>query len=229
MLRESKVIEQMELLGITDITTNRQTRNGTVIWKLPIKKYGQFIEVGSFKSGYVRRMNGGYTPYQLNKCEPTVEYHPDYKWIKDDEGNWDHQIKTGKYNKYVGKRRITIDNEVDRIEYLITYCLKNYYINQANEIENGNYITKWEHEYEMKNGSLDRVRELQTENRELRGKVGDFLKCEDTDCMTNFKYSGGQIENMENGDIFVHEQHAYWNKLPSSVQVIIDGHKYKIK
>jgi hypothetical protein len=47
--------------------------------------------------------------------------------------------------------------------------------------------------------------------------------------MTHFKYSGGQIENMENGDIFVHEQHAYWNKIPNSVQVIIDGHKYKIK
>ena len=58
---------------------------------------------------------------------------------------------------------------------------------------------------------------------------GDFLKCEDTDCMTNFKYSGGQIENMENGDIFVHEQHAYWNKIPNSVQVIVDGHRYNIK
>ena len=220
--------EKLELLGIQEVTTNRQKKNGTRIFKLPIKKYGQYIEVGSFKSGYVRRMNGGYTPYQLNKCEPTVEYYKDYDHFQDQNGNW-RQEPSGKYNKYVGKRRITIDNEVDRIEYLITYCLKNYYINQANEIENGNYITKWEHEYEMKNGSLDRVRELQTENRELRGKVGDFLKCEDTDCMTNFKYSGGQIENMENGDIFVHEQHAYWNKLPSSVQVIVDGHRYKIK
>jgi len=63
MLRESKIIEQMELLGVKDITTDKQTRNGTVIWRLPIKKYNQFIEVGSFKSGYVRRMNGGYTPY----------------------------------------------------------------------------------------------------------------------------------------------------------------------
>ena len=114
-------------------------------------------------------------------------------------------------------------------------------------IENGNFIPKWKHEYEMKNGRLDRVRELQTENRELHLQItrlkeerdviylnqkynnGDFLKCEDTDEMTHFKYSGGQIENMENGDIFVHEQHAYWNKIPNSVQVIVDGHKYKIK
>mgnify|MGYP003651449215 FL=1 len=215
----------MDLLRWKEITTKKQEKNGTRIFQLPIKKYNQFIEVGSFESGYVRRMNGGYTPYQLNKCEPSVEYYKDYKWCD----TRDERYFTGKYNKYIGKKRILIPNEVDRLEYLIAYCLKNYYINQANEIENGNYITKWKHEYEMKNGSLDRVRELQSENRELRGKVGDFLKCEDTDCMTNFKYSGGQIENMENGDIFVHEQHAYWNKIPNSVQVIVDGHKYKIK
>ena len=163
MLRESKVIEQMELLGIKDITTNRQTRNGTVIWKLPIKKYGQFIEVGSFKSGYVRRMNGCYTPYQLNKCENYDHYYKDYKWCD----TRDEQYFTGKYNKHVCRRRILIPKEIDRLEYLIAFCLKNYYINQANMIENGKFIPKWKHEYEMKNGSVDRVRELQSENRRL--------------------------------------------------------------
>ena len=140
----NNIEERLKLLSIKDITTERQKKNGTRIFQLPIKKYGQFIEVGSFKSGYVRRMNGGYTPYQLNKCEPNVEYWPEYKWVND------KQIKTGKYNKFVGKRRITIDNEVDRIEYLITYCLKNYYINQANEVENGKFIPKWKYE-NMKN------------------------------------------------------------------------------
>ena len=135
MLRESKVIEQMELLGITDITTNRQTRNGTVIWKLPIKKYGQYIEVGSFESGYVRRMNGCYTPYQLNKTENYDHFYKAYEHRGDGTAKW-----TGKYNKHVCRRRILIPNEVDRLEYLITYCLKNYYINQANMIENGKTI-----------------------------------------------------------------------------------------
>ena len=145
----------MDLLRWKEITTKRQEKNGTKIFQLPIKKYGQFIEVGSFQSGYVRRMNGGYTPYQLNKCEPNVEYWPEYKWVNE------KQVKTGKYNKFVGKRRITIDNEVDRIEYLITYCLKNYYINQANMIEDGKFVPKWKHEYEMKNGSINKVIELQ--------------------------------------------------------------------
>ena len=136
---------KLDLLQMKEITTTRQEKNGTRIFQLPIKKYGQFIEVGSFESGYVRRMNGGYTPYQLNKCEPNVEFYKEYEW----NGDFSEQKWTGKYRKYVGKRRITIDNEYDRINYLITYCLKNYYINQANEVENGKFVSKWKHEYEI--------------------------------------------------------------------------------
>jgi len=158
----------LDLLKIKEITTKRQEKNGTRIFQLPIKKYGQYIEVGSFESGYVRRMNGGYTPYQLNKCENYDHFYKNYEYRGDGTHKW-----TGKYNKHVCKRRITIDNEVDRIEYLIAYCLKNYYINQANMIENGNYITKWKHEYEMENGSLDKVRELQQEIDKLNNEIVD--------------------------------------------------------
>jgi len=142
-----KIKEKLDLLGIKEITTRRQMKNGTIILELPILKYGSKIQVGSFESGYVRRMNGGYTPYQLNKCEPSVEYYKDYKWCE----TRDEQYFTGKYNKFVGKRRILIDDEYDRINYLITFCLKNYYINQANMIENGKFIPKWKHEYDMEN------------------------------------------------------------------------------
>ena len=140
---------KLHLLQMKEITTERQKKNGTRIFQLPIKKYGQFIEVGSFESGYVRRMNGGYTPYQLNKCGKCTTYYKDYdgKWI---DGEW-VQKWTGKYRKYVGKSRILIDNEYDRINYLITFCLKNYYINQANMIEDGKFIPKWKHEYDMEN------------------------------------------------------------------------------
>ena len=148
--RYKKVLEQMDLLGIMDITTTRQNKNGTIIWKLPIKKYTQLIEVGSFKSGYIRRMNGCYTPYQLNKCENYDHYYKEYKSYYDKDGDYTAK-PTGKYNKCVLKRRVLIPNEVDRLEYLISYCLKNYYINQANMIENGNFVPKWKHEYEMEN------------------------------------------------------------------------------
>ena len=138
---------KLHLLQIKEITTERQKKNGTRIFQLPIKKYGQYIEVGSFKSGYVRRMNGGYTPYQLNKTEKYDHYYKDYTWNDD----YSERTYTGKYNKHVCVRRIKIDNEYDRINYLITFCLKNYYINQANMIEDGKFIPKWKHEYEMEN------------------------------------------------------------------------------
>jgi len=204
MLRESKIVEQMELLGIKDITTDRQVRNGTVIWRLPIKKHNQFIEVGSFESGYVRRMNGCYTPYQLNKCEPHVEFHKEWRW----NSQATEQYFTGKYNKFVGKRRILIPNEVDRLEYLISYCLKNYYINQANEIENGKFIPKWRHEYEMKNGSLDRVRELQSENRRLHNI---YLKqtTEIQELQKRFESTAVELDEL-------------------AVSVIVNNQKYKI-
>ena len=138
-----EIRKTMQLLDIEDVTTKRQLLNGTVIWELPIKKYGKKIRVGSFKSGYVRRMNGGYSPYQLNKCKPNVEYHKDYNY---DTGE---QVFTGKYRKYVGKTRIIIPDELERLEYLISYCLKNFYIGYANQVEEGKYIPKWEHEWEL--------------------------------------------------------------------------------
>ena len=35
--RYEKVWEQMKLLGIQDVTTDRQHKNGTIVWRLPIK------------------------------------------------------------------------------------------------------------------------------------------------------------------------------------------------
>ena len=132
--RYAKVLEQMDLLGITDVSTFRQAKNGTIVWRLPIKNHwgGSFIEVGSFKSGMVRNQNSAYSNYQLNKCRPRTEYFKDYKWNKD----FTKQTFTGKYNKFICKERILIPIEIDRLEYLISYCLKNYYIKRANEIAN---------------------------------------------------------------------------------------------
>ena len=55
--RYRKVLEQMDLLGIMDISTTRQGKNGTIVWKLPIKNWNSGktnIEVASFSTGYVR-------------------------------------------------------------------------------------------------------------------------------------------------------------------------------
>ena len=148
--RYEKVWEQMELLGIQDVTTNRQHRNGTRVWRLPIKinypsNNERFIEVASFKSGYVRNQNCGYSNYQLNKrCEGEPEYF---------------ELPNGDYRKFSTRSCILIPIEIDRLEYLISYCLKNYYIKHANFVADGDYIPKWKYE-SYKNEYKNRVNEV---------------------------------------------------------------------
>ena len=156
--------EQMDLLNIKDVSTPRQTKNGTVVWQLPIKNNwpgsqtnASFIEVASFKTGYVRNQNSGYSNYQLNKRIFVDDYYPEYK---SEQG---HCVKTGKYHKYKLKSCILIPNEKDRLEYLIAYCLKNYYIKRSNEVTSS---------YDC--GHYDRIRDL--ENK--LDKIKTFLKHE---------------------------------------------------
>ena len=106
--RYEKVYEKMQLLGIQDITTDRQHKNGTVVWRLPIKnnwpgnqKNATFIEVASFDSGYVRNQNSGYSNYQLNKRTPKEEFFKDYKITWNDNNTDYTQEWTGKYRKFI--------------------------------------------------------------------------------------------------------------------------------
>ena len=137
------VEDKIQLLGFQDITTSRQKKNGTRIFQLPIKMYGKYIKVGSFKSGYVRRLECiGYrseSSYQLNKrCESEPEY---YEVERDG--------LSPLYRKFTTRTCKLIPNEVDRLEYLVDYCLKNYYIKQANMIEDGKFVPKWKYEFDL--------------------------------------------------------------------------------
>jgi len=155
--RYAKIQEKMDLLNIKDVSTPRQTKNGTVVWQLPIRNNNSgktFIEVASFKTGYVRNQNSGYSNYQLNKrCDGEPEYF---------------QLANGDYRRFSTRSCILIPNEKDRLEYLISYCLKNYYIKNANQVTNGDYIGKWEHEYKLErqatnsfSNSHDRISKLE--------------------------------------------------------------------
>ena len=140
--RYAKVLKQMDLLNIMDVSTTRQYKNGTIVWKLPIKysTHPKFIEVASFKTGYVRNQNGGYTNYQLNKrCEGEPEYF---------------QLSNGDYRKFTTRSCVLIPNEIDRLEYLIAYCLKNYYIKLANQVVEGKYVSKWQYD-NLRNTVID--------------------------------------------------------------------------
>ena len=135
--RYAKVLETMDLLNITDISTKRQADNGTIVWRLPIKNnypgYNtKLIEVASFKSGYVRNQNSGYSNYQLNKrCQSEPEYF---------------KLANGDYRKFETRTCELIPIEIDRLEYLISYCLKNYYIKNANQVADGEFVPKWKYD-----------------------------------------------------------------------------------
>ena len=125
------VQNKLDFLQIQEVTTEKQKANGTREFKLPVRdQYGAAIHVASFASGYVRRTKaGGHCPsWQLNKTK------------KNFEKEWPNGYK------YYSTERILIPNEQDRLEYLISFCLKNYYIGQANMLSSGNFIPKQKHE-----------------------------------------------------------------------------------
>jgi len=162
--------DKMDLLNITDVSTPRQAKNGTVVWRLPIKysTHPKFIEVASFKTGYVRNQNGGYSNYQLNKrCDSEPQYY---------------KLSNGYYSKYITRSCVLIPKEIDRLEYLIAYCLKNYYIKLANQVVEGSYVSKWQHDYEMnKNheqdcGHYDRIRNLENKLATIERIANDTNK-----------------------------------------------------
>jgi len=166
--RYEKVLHNMDLLQITDITTARQHKNGTIVWKLPIKNYwpgnkenATNIEVASFSTGYVRNQNSGYSNYQLNKrCEGEPEFF--------DSGRKDSMGRT-LYTQFTTRSCVLIPIEIDRLEYLISYCLKNYYIKNANQVADGKFVPKWRYD------NLADAARLDYETRDLQNKL-DTIK-----------------------------------------------------
>jgi hypothetical protein len=173
--RYEKVYEQMQLLGIQDVSTERQVKNGTIVWRLPILSdaKGKYLEYASFASGYVRNQGVDcHSNWQCNKRIPSDGYYPEYKWV---DG---YQVKTGKYLKWTTRTCELIPIEIDRLEYMMKYIIKNEFIKRANTVQQGNFVPKWKYEHELKN----------------RDAIADVVFPEKT----------------------------------QSVQVIVDGHKYKV-
>ena len=210
--RYEKVLHNMDLLGIMDITTTRQHKNGTIVWRLPIKnkwKNGKLIEVASFKTGYVRNQNSGYSNYQLNKrCEGEPEYF---------------ELANGDYRKFTTRSCKLIPIEIDRLEYLISYCLKNYFIKRANEVADGKLIPKWTHEWELERanetysentGAMARISELEDRIYELESQV-EVADNKLSNAISPTKYESVKRKLAE-------------TKVRQDVSVIVNGHRYKV-
>lgn len=170
--RYEKIKEQMDLLGITDVTTERQVLNGTIVWELPIQsRYGggKYIQYGSFASGYVRNQGVEcHSNYQINKrYMGEYEYYPDYMWCEKTQ----QSIKTGKFNRFQSKKCVPIPIEIDRLEYMMNYIIKNEFVKRANSIvKGGNYLPKWqisihdltEDRYKDLENKLDTIKRIST-------------------------------------------------------------------
>ena len=152
--RYFKLWEKMEMLGIKDVSSPCQDKNGTVVWQLPIKnrysRKGEFIEVASYEAGYVRVLNTCMSPYYINK--------PIFRHI------------TGNYR--IRKKPKLIPIEIERLEYLISYCLKNMYIKLANDykINTSKYVLK-SHSQQAINHLLKTNRTLTASNENLEYEV----------------------------------------------------------
>ena len=210
--RYAKVLETMDLLGIMDVTTTRQHKNGTIVWKLPIKNWNSGktnIEVASFSTGYVRNQNSGYSNYQLNKTKKIFE------------NEWPSGYK------YYSTRRTLIPIEIDRLEYLISYCLKNYFIKRANEVADGKLIPKWRHEWE-----LERANETYSENTGAMARIEDLE--EKLDAMTEARdyyqekiHQAHDKHNKAYNDGYAAAEVDYKGML-NDLSVTVNGERYKI-
>ena len=207
--RYAKVLEQMDLLQIMDITTTRQHKNGTIVWKLPIKNVDNrnpsYIEVASFSTGYVRNQNSGYSNYQLNKrCDSEPQY---YKCTNKHDGS-------DLYRKFTTRSCVLIPIEIDRLEYLISYCLKNYFIKRANEVADGKYAMT-----EDRDLHIDTIIKLEE-------KLNDMTEARD--------YYLNKHHSLEN-KLEVEETYSKnleiklaETKVRQDVSVIVNGHRYKV-
>ena len=98
-----------KILGIKDITTNRQRKNGTTVYELPIQQMWQTcipkpLRFACYKSGYIRNVSEyNHSAYQINQTKSIA----------------------AKYG--ISKERILIPNWEDRLIYLAKFIIKNYY------------------------------------------------------------------------------------------------------
>ena len=111
--------------NIKEVTTQRQAKNGTREFEFPVStgayyRNGRLIplpgklRLACFKSGYVRKQNGCYTPYQLNK---------QYKQEQRTTFLIDGKLET---RRYTGIARAKIWSGLARLNYMLEYYLKNY-------------------------------------------------------------------------------------------------------
>ena len=114
--------------NIREVTTQKQAKNETREFEFPVtcwtkqvikwnngkKPDEDRLRIAVFKSGYVRKQNGAYSPYQIN---PVYKQNQRWMYIRDGE------LYT---SKWVGQARELIGSQLARMNYMLQYYLRNY-------------------------------------------------------------------------------------------------------
>ena len=116
--------------NIKEVTTQKQAQNGTREFEFPVSCFSKQmikwnkgkcelpkdkLRIAIFKSGYVRKQNGAWSPYQL-----TPVYKQNKRWMYMRGG----ELYT---SKWIGQARELIGSQLARMNYMLNYYLKNYY------------------------------------------------------------------------------------------------------
>ena len=124
-LEDAFVRQLLVKYNIKEVTTQRQAKNGTREFELPVpaRKYyamnklvisKERLRLAVFKTGYVRNQNSCGSAYQLNK-----QYKQNVRWtMLTPDG-----LETKEYISYA---RAKIWSGLARLNYMLEYYLKNY-------------------------------------------------------------------------------------------------------
>ena len=133
-LEDAFVRQLLVKYNIKEVTTQRQAINDTREFEFPVSTHqntNEFykkwlkskgmslndtarLRIACFKSGYVRKQNGTYSPYQLNK---TYNQNRRHTYLTEDG-----LVTT----EYIGKARALIYSQLARLNYMLEYYLRNY-------------------------------------------------------------------------------------------------------
>jgi len=183
--RYEKIWEQMQLLGIQDVSSRTQAKNGTIVWRLPILSdaRGKYLEYASFASGYVRNQGVDcHSNWQCNKRIPSDEYYAEQEWCDKRNKN----VKTGKFLRFKTRTCELIPNEIDRLEYMLKYVIKNEFIKRANYVQEGKFVPKWK--YDMAKESEQFSKKRATEYMDKFANVAPEMPDEVTIIINGQKY-----------------------------------------
>ena len=115
-----EILRTFKHLGIVEVTSKTQKKNGTRRFRMPFKLDGrENVEFAVYKSGYVRKTKGFvFTCYQINPTRKSTQRY--------------HKVTSGPHEGYYwkfadGRVRILIHSETERLQYLLDFIVRNHF------------------------------------------------------------------------------------------------------